>query len=266
MPGNFQNRAPGRRTRAVRRPRRTALNPRASGRHHFRRSVAWTATTFAAAIIGVIVSLNIDAIRSWSLSKESIRDPLEVSVMPNSEMPDGAWRIVVPDPTRLPTDTSTIKDCDTLWKVGLTAGGIESRSSTHLILLQGKANNGVVITQMEARITKRQPAIPGALLECVRHVIPPAGILAIHLDFNLNSTDTAAAKYFDKGHVISIAKDEPVLLATEVTLPDSAAYWHIEAKILVAGKTRTLVIDNAGKDFSSPGTRTEDDYGIHITR
>jgi len=220
------------------------------------------------AVIGVVVSLNVDAIKSWFSTRESIRDPLGVYVNSDGSLDPTSYLMVVPDPSRLPEDVGHINECSALWDVGLTAGGIRiPERSFHRILLQGKANDGVAIIDIRARVTRREPAINGALLFC-----PSEGELdPIGLQFDLRSHDVAPAKHFNpdshdevsqfaRGYTISVAKNESVPLDTEATLPDDAVYWHIEVELIVGGGHRTLIIDDNGKDFFSPGSRPVNNY------
>jgi hypothetical protein len=135
------------------------------------------------------------------------------------------------------------------------------------MLLQGQAEDGVTIVDMRARITKSQPAIDGALLEC-----PAAGLKEpVGLKFNLGVSPLAPARRVDPssgkevdqfaaGAAITVADKESVPLAIEVFLPQDSVYWHLEADVVVSGERRTIVIDDGGKDYFSPGRRPLNQY------
>jgi hypothetical protein len=230
-----------------------------------RKVLLWVATTVVASVLGALVTLNVDAIKNWF----SEREPLESHVT----SADRSWSLVVPDPRRLSTSVNEVSvgkdwDCSRLYHIGLAAGGLPSGHLAHRVLLRGIAKDGSVIIDMHAKITKRMPAADGALIiGC-----PPQGELEpIGLTFDLTNSDSAPAQRYDKnlnktvnqfadGFAISLAENESVSLMIETKLPSDSIDWHIEADILVGGHRRTIVIDNEGKDFYSPGTRLSNQY------
>ena len=259
MSRNDRTSGPGRKGRRFRRAMSDARTD-TSEQHPLRRLAAWTVPTVAAAIIASIVAANTDAIESWW----STRDPLEARIVPRTEAPE-SYSMVVPDPTLLPPNVGDINDCSALWEVGIEAEGIDS--TTPVVLLEGTATDGVAITGMRAKITKRKPAIDGALLTCPSAGgQPPIGMV-----FDLRTSSLAHAKHIDArsneevaqfadGFTITVAESEKVTLDTEVRLPGDAVYWNIEADLLVDGEPRTLIIDNNGEDFYSPGFRDVNNY------
>jgi hypothetical protein len=221
----------------------------------------WVTSTVLASALGAVVTLNVDAIKEWF----SEREPLEYHVTRGKG--PGWYDLVVADPSRLPPDVGKIKDCDPLRDIGLAAGGVQSEFSNHRVLLRGIAKDGVVITDMRAKITKRAPAADGALLFC-----PSAGSMEpIGLTFDLTKSDSAPAQRYDPnsyenlnqfadGFAISVAENESVPLMVDTTLPKDAVEWHIEADVLVDGARRKIIIDNEGNDFYSPGRRLDNQY------
>ena len=226
-----------------------------------RKVLLWVTTTVLASVLGVLVTMNIDAIRNWL----SEREPLEYHV---SIAKGPTWYdLIVADPSRLPTDVGKAKECAQLRAIGLAAGGVQSNFTNHRVLVRGIVKDGVVITDMRAKITKRTPAVDGALLFC-----PAAGSMEpIGLAFDLTKSDSAPAQRYDPnsyktvnqfadGFAISVAENESVPLMVDTTLPKDAVEWHIEADVLVGGVRQTIIIDNEGKDFYSPGRRQDNQY------
>ena len=237
-----------------------AASPARRGR--FRRTGTLLVSTVLTAAIGAVVSLNVDAIKSWI----STQNPLDVVVTGGSERPLG-FSMVVPDPGRLPSGFAQIESCTELWTAGVGAGGVRSDGQQQRLLLQGRAEDGVTIVDMHARITRTQPAIDGAVLAC-----PAAGLAEpIGLTFDLGTSSLAPARHVDpssgeevdqftSGAAITVADKESVPLAVEVRLPEESAYWHLEADVVMNGERRTIVIDDAGKDYFSPGRRPLNQY------
>jgi hypothetical protein len=219
-------------------------------------------STVLTATIGAVVTLNVDSIKSWL----SARNPLEIVASGGLERPP-SYSMVVPDPSRLPPGLGRVESCDELWTIGVGAGGVRSDGLGQRLLLQGQAEDGVTIVDMRARITKTQPAIDGALLHC-----PAAGSKdPVGLQFDLGASPVAPARRVDPssgkevvqfaaGAAITVADKESVPLAIEVALPQDAAFWHLEADAVVGGERRTIVIDDGGKDYFSPGRRPLNQY------
>ncbi|MGH4022964.1 MAG: hypothetical protein ACRDRV_00075 [Pseudonocardiaceae bacterium] len=226
----------------------------------------WVVSTALASVIGVLVTLNTDAIRELI----SEQRPLDTHVTVSPEYPQDGYSLVVGDPSRLPPNMAEVDDCERMWRIGLDAGGVPSSPSARRVLLQGVAKDGVTVLDMRAKITRRSPAADGALLEC-----PSAGGAdPVGLVFDLSESDSAPAQHINKdaeysgqlvnqfadGFVITVAEKESVPLMVETTLPADAIEWHIEVDVLVGGQRRTIVIDNEGKDFFSPGSRRPNQY------
>jgi hypothetical protein len=227
-----------------------------------KKMLLWVATTVVASVLGALVTLNVDTIKNWF----SEREPLESHVTTYR-----SWSLVVPDPSRLPTGVNEVAespDCATLYDIGLAAGGLPHAGLAYRVLLRGIAKDGSVIIDMHAKITKRTPAADGALIiGC-----PPQGELKpIGLTFDLTNSDSASAQRHDEnsdktvnqfadGFAISLAENESVSLMIETILPSDSIEWHIEADTLVGGHRRTIIIDNEGKDFYSPGRRLSSQY------
>jgi hypothetical protein len=97
-----------------------------------------------------------------------------------------------------------------------------------------------------------------------RGTIDPVG-----LSFDLNKADRVRAKrtdptnpdkllpQFEQGFVINLKENEPVSTQVSVQLPDDRITWHFEADIYVGGEKRTIVLDDGGRDFYSPGVRSK---------
>lgn len=220
-------------------------------------------TTVVTTVIGAIVTMNLDSLRTWV----SAREPLEILVSTSSTPPLVGFSMVVPDPGRLPPNLAGVGSCDALWEVGVDAGGLRADGAEQSVLLQGRAEDGVTIVDMHAEITRTAPAIDGARLHC-----PGAGLIEpIGLVFDLGRLEAASARridpnsgeatnLFSDGFAISVADNESVPLAIELFLPQDAVYWHLEAEAIIAGERRNIIIDNDGEDFFSPGRRPLNQY------
>jgi hypothetical protein len=177
--------------------RKTAYRPNTAAgagdrdeRGRARKATIWLMTTVLTAVVGVVVTLNVDAIKAWF----SEQKPLEIHVIPSAEAPPW-YSVVVADPSRLPTVVGKIKDCARLLAIGLEAGGVRSDASVQRVLLRGAAKDGTTIVDMRAKITKRASAVDGALLQC-----PSAGSLEpIGLAFDLSKSDSAPAQRYSEG-------------------------------------------------------------------
>ncbi len=212
------------------------------------------------------------------LNRWSNRTPLDVHVSALPTRPTATFDLVVPGSAdlsdRLGVRPEPGDDCDRLWQVGVESGGMPIGETGYSIVLHGNAREGVVITEIRAVMSRRLPAIDGALFYCP---IQAGGTSALALSFGL-STDAAEpvttdrATYssesegwvprFDDGYVITIAKDEDVPLDVALTVHSYGSgrdgfAWHLEADAIVGGERRTIVIDNGGEDFIHPGSLAE---------
>lgn len=218
------------------------------------------------AVITVVATVHGDAVQSWL----SERSPVEYTVLENDAYPSDGWDLVVSDRERLPSDLDTVDDCPRLWEIGRAAGGVQTSFSQRQVVLRGVAQRGVTIVDVRARITGRSRPEGGVLLSC-----PSAGgAEPIGLSFDLSDRTVAPAQrlrdnpanlgdfvnQFQDGFVINVADKESVSLRTETLLPADAVTWHLEADLLVGGKQTTLTIDDAGRDFRSPGRLEDNEY------
>jgi hypothetical protein len=238
-----------------------AGGPQSDRDNRTKKVLLWVTTTVLASVLGALVTMNIDAIKNWLSEREPLEYHVAIAKGPTS------YDLIVADPSRLPPDVGKVKECNQLRAIGLAAGGVQSNYTNHRVLLRGIAKDGVVISDMRAKITKRAPAVDGALLFC-----PSAGSMEpIGLTFDLTKSSSTPAQRFDPnsyksvnqfadGFAISVAQNESVPLMVETTLPNDSIEWHIEADILAGGARRTIIIDNEGKDFFSPGRRLDNQY------
>ncbi|MFI6098098.1 hypothetical protein ACIA8G_21270 [Lentzea sp. NPDC051213] len=233
--------------------RRRAEQPPKPAR--FKRVTTWIGITLATGLIGAAVTFGVDYLKK----QQSEQSPLDVHISTSDERPS-SYSVVVTG--ELSAGIRDAKDCDDLWKVAKAAGAITAGNFGPRVVLQGKATDGVTVIDMRAKITKRQPAADGALLECP----PGGGAEPIELLFDLTGGDTGVAKgpedenRFGKGFVINVAQKESVPLNITWSLPNDSIEWYIEADALVGGEKRTIIIDNSGKPFYSPGNRKAHEY------
>lgn len=239
----------------------TDLSGPHANRTKWRKALVWVATTVLTSVLGIAVTLNVDTIKNWFSEQE----PLEYHVTGTE---GSGYSFIVSDPSRLPPDVGKVKDCDPLQAIARAAGGFQIQTEPrYRVLLRGIAKTGIDIIDIRAKVTRRAPAIDGALLTC-----PGQGAAEpTDLSFNLANSDSAPAQRYDNnstkvvnqfadGFVISIAENESVSLMIETALPKESIWWHIEADVIVGGHRRTIVVDNEGKDFYSPGFLGLDQY------
>lgn len=234
----------------------------ATARRLLRKRTLWFVGVVFTAIIGIVVSWNLDAIKTWW----SAREPLDIVVTQYATHGPG-WSMVVPDPSRLPANIEEINDCDTLQDVGLAAGGLSISEADQQFLLTGHAQDGVTIRDLRAVVDSRQAPVNGALLEC-----PTAGeVRPMDVQFTFgDGVDSAEAQIrdpngrnseeFNQGLVVDVKQNEPVTFKVATQLPAQSVSWHIEADIRVGGTDRTIRIDNHGNDFVSGGTIDYNSY------
>lgn len=89
----------------------------ALGRHDAARDVTWIAGAVGTAVIGALITVNTDQVKSWV----SARNPVSVEYGAPTE-PVGGFNMVAPDGSRLAPEISrTRDDCDQLWDLGIVA-------------------------------------------------------------------------------------------------------------------------------------------------
>jgi hypothetical protein len=160
-----------------------------------------------------------------------------------------------------------VKDCQALRAIAIAAGGFKAGLTKYKVLLCNVTKDGIVITDMRAKATKRALLVKGVLLSCPgQGAEEPVG-----LRFQLENSGSAPAQRYDNnsgktvnqfadGFAISLVENESVPLMIEASLPKDSAEWHIEADVLVGRHRRTIVIDNEGRDFYGPGFLGQDQY------
>lgn len=210
------------------------------------------------AIVGIVIAWNASSVEKWWTA----RDPLDATVRTMSTHAAG-WSMVVQDRSRLPDNIDVLNDCDQLEDAGLAAGGLGVNTTSQSLVLTGVAKGGATILNMTAVVDARKPPMNGAFLEC-----PTAGgVEPLSVKFDLSTgQDSAQAQsiapgdeanwmdaQFTEGFVVDVQQDEPVSFAVETLLPGESIEWHIEAEIRVNGETRTIRIDDEGKNFISAG-------------
>jgi hypothetical protein len=188
------------------------------------------------------------------------------------------FKMLVEDESGLPRDIEDIDTCAGLWAAARDSGATpvaEAPDPEMLVNLEGQSKDGTTIVAMRAVITKHSPAPDGVLLLCPPEVLVGAGQEPIHLRFDLSQLDVTGTTtvraertggdegipaQFENGFSITLKENESVQLDIETTWPSDAIEWHIEADALVNGHRRTIVIDDDGKDFRSPGDRALNEY------
>ncbi|WP_428502645.1 hypothetical protein [Pseudonocardia sp.] len=221
------------------------------------------------AVVGALVTLNVDAVRSWL----SERNPVVASFSPVEQPAYNGFTLVAPDASTVPAAVADTTDCDLLWDQGVQAGAIPVDERIQRLVMSGEAKDGIVVTGMRARVTQRGPADGDAALWC-----PGAGELSpIGFAFDLrgepdgpaievaeavrHSTDPTVPEspvtQFADGFAIALKEHEPVSLVLHTSLPEESIRWFVEVDVLVGGEPRTVRIDDGGEDFYSPGTRKE---------
>jgi len=111
--------------------------------------------------------------------------------------PIGSFSLYVADTEKLPQSLKSVYSCDTLWQIGVEAGGIEEAfeySPPVIVTIHGAAKDGALIVDMHARVVKRSSPPPdGALLVCYHppslYVVDP-----VRLSVNLRDGDVTRVK------------------------------------------------------------------------
>lgn len=177
------------------------------------------------------------------------------------------FELFVSDRSRLPGNISEIDDCPTLWSAGLAAGGTKVRSVTVPDPIV-PVNETVTIVAMRAKVTRHVPIPDGVLLGCW----PPPGAAAygsdredVKVTFNFRSLNIANSGYVsagqsDKIFPLLLTKSEAPRLFIETSPSVEDIDWHIEADVVIGGEVRTVIINDQGREFRSPGYRYHDDY------
>jgi hypothetical protein len=235
----------------------------------------------ATALVGAVVTLGWSTTMNWW----SARDPVNTTVLEDGAEKGGGgsgrydedgFKILVEDESALPSDIADTDTCSGLWDAGRGSGGrlVAEPDRDMNVHLEGASKNGTTIVALRAVVTRHVPAPDGVLLLCPPALLVGSAQEPIHVNFDmsvvdLDETNTVSARrtgggpdlaQFEDGFTITLKENESVQLDIETTYPSDAIEWHIEADALVDGETRTIVIDDDGEEFVSPGGRGYDEY------
>lgn len=235
-------------------------------RLHAKRTLSWAAVAVATAIIGTLVTANATSLKEWL----SQNNPVSGIVTDSKTPPDSGsgFSMLVADPASLPSNIGQVKDCRDLWREGSKAKGVLTQDRPQLADLRGLSETGATIVALRARVTKRLPAADGVLLEC-----PAAGAQEpSQFTFEIGNNDvvdasrqapagdSSAASQFGDGFRIELKKNETAALALKTSTPNDAIFWHYELDVRTEDSVKTVVLDDHGRDFYSPGSRPSNDY------
>ena len=127
----------------------------------FKHATTWIGITLATALIGAMVTFGVDYVKK----RRSEQVPLDIHVSTAHERERSPFYSLIVT-GELPATVHEAEDCEDLWQIGKAAGGIRAETMEARAVLHGKATDGVTVIDMRARITKREPAVDGALLQC----------------------------------------------------------------------------------------------------
>jgi hypothetical protein len=159
-----------------------------------------------------------------------------------------------------------VRSCQRLGDVAKRAGAVNVGSVSEGLFLEGGTRHDVSIVDMHARILKRQHPLDGASIAC-----QSAGDMSVTgVGFNLDEQDPSArtldeqslslgAPFFGSKFV-NLIKGEPYKFEAVGLTRRHYVEWDIEAKVIVDGKTKTIVIDDHGRPFRVTG-RSRSGYG-----
>lgn len=151
--------------------------------------------------------------------------------------------------------------------MGLAAGGVPIGHAQHNVLLTTTVESGVIVRNLRAVVTSRDPAPDGVLLQC--GLFGGGSFDSSEFLFDLTTSDSVDAmrppdqsgrpvQQFDDGHGIHVTAGAgtPVTLNIATLLPpNKAVTWHIEADLHVGDEDKTVTINFQGKDFHGSGLR-----------
>jgi hypothetical protein len=174
-----------------------------------KRVALWSVGTIIAASVAALATIFFDEIRNALSDRELIDVPRVVTggdantapaaaknLSPNNP-PSGSFGLYVADTGKLPQSLKSVDTCDTLWQIGVEAGGVEKvfeYSPPAIVTIHGAAKSGALIVDMHARVVKRSSPTPdGALLVCDRS---PAYLISepIRLSVDFRDGDVTRVK------------------------------------------------------------------------
>ena len=209
-------------------------------------------------ILGAVGSRVVDAIFSHA---EDIGPPLRISVREDPHGGSDGFEAATRSAAGLDARLGKARTCDSLFQAAKRAGAVDVGRSIDDLVLEGRSHRDVTITDMRARILRREPVLAGARISC-----QSAGAIdAIGIGFNFDEPTPVARTikdfesrrlgrpYFERGKVVSLKRTE--IQPFEVVSFASRDYieWELEADAVIDGHERRITIRNHGGPFRISG-------------
>ena len=213
----------------------------------------WIAGVLAAvvtALVGLVVGDVYPDVKEWVTGAS--KTPVRINAREHAH--GGEFDLAAASPAGLDTKLRAAKDCNALFAAAKHAGAVAIDTSVIDLLLEGRTHRTVTITDVRARIVKREPALTGASIKCKS----AAQLAAIDLVLKLDEPSPVARKntpngpgepYFGQGDVVVLKREELQPVQVVALLERGAVQWKMEVDAIIDGERKTITIDNHGAPF-----------------
>ncbi|MEU6129421.1 hypothetical protein ABZ805_09635 [Saccharopolyspora sp. NPDC047091] len=195
--------------------------------------------------------------KAWTAISDRLHPPVVVSVASQElsddhsyvlpYVPGGAEAAAIAEPANLfGGDSPTLRRA--------TKAG----TSTTRIVVQGKSSHTVVITDMRARVLRREPAPTGTYFFAPAQGDLSTIVVGVDLDeVNPVARSLVAGRRTDpyfRDNAVTLAAGEPAVFLVESHAAEPTAYeWALEIDLVVDGKAETRTVQRADGPFRLSG-------------
>jgi hypothetical protein len=177
---------------------------------------------------------------------EPKRPPITATVIPNADPP---LRMVVPSART--SVGSPGSGCDGFRRWGLRLGGADAGETTFKLIVQSETDDPVYIAGVRAVVSRVRPIRSPVVVVCPSQGEAPEREVLIDLDTSQAGRYVRAGRQEPFNFVLSRGKSE-IFRITAAT-KRHAVHWVLEVDVVVAGKHRTMRLDDNGRAFATSG-------------
>lgn len=229
-------------------PARPCASPASDSGHRLRRVAVFLASTVAVAVIGAVSAR---VVNSYHPSRPKPQGPAIKASVDVDMYSTSGMEIIVPGPVRreqIPHTYAAARQ----W--ALSRGGVET--ATYLdVTLEGQRSPAVVIRQIRATVTSRQPALRGSLL---RFPGSEGSAETVNIAFDLSDAVPVAKRaepdarprvpYF-AGRYLTLALGEQIVLKVEAWPGTDLCTWRLDLDTVVGAVPQTILLPGDDQSF-----------------
>ena len=145
--------------------------------------------------------------------------------------------------------TSPLKGCDTFRPWALSVGGVDAERTVFELVIQGNTDDPVYIAGMQPRLVSWSLATSGIVVQCPLGGSPDR----YAIDLNLDSPAPARVTHGGDGAPFgyTVKRGESEVFTVEAHARRAKYDWVLLIDLVVAGRHRSLTIDDHGKPFAT---------------